>query len=310
MSQSDKRAAVEMAWPLLPTSAWQDTYQTLHMWTQVAGKVRLALSPHVNHWWQVPLYVTPRGLSTSAIPYGHMTFEVRFDLLGHELVVETSEGVSKRFSLAAYSVAEFYRKFFETLRDSGIEVRIWKMPVEIPDPIAFDRDTVHASYDADAAHKFWRILVSVDEVLKEFRGRFLGKCSPVHFFWGSFDHCVTRFSGKRAPERPDADRITKEAYSHEVISAGFWPGSGEVKDAAFYCYVAPEPEGFAAARVRPKEAYYHAGLKEYILMYEDVRRADSPKEALMQFLESTYTAAAELARWDRASLERQNEPAA
>ena len=293
------------SWPALPLQEWKDTYATLHMWTQIVGKVRLALTPLVNHWWNVPLYVDARGLTTSAIPYGHDLFEIRFDFLDHQLVLQTNEGVRKTLSLAPRSVAAFYREFMDLLRSAGIRTQIWKMPVEIPNPIPFDEDTVHASYDPEYAQRFWRILVSVEHVLTEFRSRFIGKSSPVHFFWGSFDMAVTRFSGRRAPERPGADTITREAYSHEASSVGFWPGGGEVSGPAFYSYMAPEPPGFREARVHPGGAFYHQKLGEFLLMYDDVRKAPSPSTMLLDFCQSTYEAGANLAQWDRASLERQ-----
>ena len=292
------------AWPELPLEAWQDTYATLHMWTQIVGKVRLALSPRTNHWWEVPLYVTARGLTTSAIPYGDGIFEIQFDFIVHELVIQTSWGTSKTMELEPRSVAEFYAEFMSALRSLGIEVKFWTMPCEVPNPVRFERDTQHASYDREYAHRVWKILVLCDTIFKEFRAGFIGKDSPVHFFWGSFDLCVTRFSGRRAPERPGADSITREAYSHEVISAGFWPGGGDVKGAAFYAYAAPEPPGFAEEKVKPAAAFYHPGMKEFLLMYDDVRRAASPHGALLSFLQSTYEAGANLARWDRKELER------
>ena len=291
-------------WPVLKLESWNDTYATLHMWTQMVGKVRLALTPLVNHWWNVPLYVSANGLTTSRIPYGDRAFELWFDFQQHRLVLETNDGVTRSLALAPRSVADFYGEFMAMLRSAKIEVRIWRMPVEIPNPIAFDEDRVHASYNADAVEKFWRILLSVDSVLGEFRSRFIGKSSPVHFFWGSFDLAVTRFSGRRAPERPGADPITREAYSHEVSSVGFWPGSGDVKDAAFYSYAAPEPPGFKAAAARPGAASYNQQLGEFLLMYEDVRRAESPTRALLDFCQSTYDAAANLGKWNRAELER------
>jgi Family of unknown function (DUF5996) len=291
-------------WPALPLSSWKDTYATLQMWTQMVGKVRLRLTPIVNHWWNVPLYVTARGLTTSRITYGDRGFELRFDFIRHELVLETSDGQFKALPLKPRSVAEFYQEFMELLRSAGIEVKIWRMPVEIPDPIAFDQDRVHASYDPKAVEKFWRILLSVDTVFKQFRARFIGKSSPVHFFWGSFDLAVTRFSGRRAPERPGADTITREAYSHEVSSVGFWPGSGSVQDAAFYSYAAPEPPGFKDERVRPDTAFYDPQLGEFLLMYDDVRKAESPTASLLEFCQSTYQAAATLGEWDRSALER------
>jgi len=302
---SDRRDS----WPPLPLESWSDTRNTLHMWTQVVGKVRLALTPKVNHWWNVPLYVSSRGLTTSPIPYGDLVFEVEFDFLDHKLHIRLSNGVVKELPLRPQTVADFYQEFMSTLRSAGIQAEIWHMPVEIPNPIAFDQDRIHASYDREYAHRFWRILVSVDEVLKEFRSRFIGKSSPVHFFWGSFDLAVTRFSGRRAPERPGADVITREAYSHEVSSVGFWPGGGEVKDAAFFSYAAPEPAGFAQQRVSPPAAFYHPTLKEFLLMYEDVRKAVSPSNALLEFAQSTYEAAANLGKWDREALERSAEPA-
>jgi len=291
-------------WPELPLEAWEDTYHTLHMWTQIVGKVRLALSPNINHWWGVPLYVTASGLTTSAMPYPGGVFEVRFDFLQDQLVIETSQGTSKTIALAPKSVAEFYREFMGALTSLGIQVKIWRMPVEIPNPIPFDKDTQHASYDAEYANRFWRILCGCTAIFNEFRAEFIGKASPVHFFWGSFDLAATRFSGRRAPERPGADAITREAYSHEVISAGFWPGGGDVKGAAFYAYAAPEPEGFAKSAVRPAQAFYHPQLKEFLLMYDNMRRAASPRGALLEFLESTYEAGAELGKWDRKELEK------
>jgi len=270
----------------------------------MVGKVRLALTPLVNHWWNVPLYVGARGLTTSPIPYGERSFELRFDFLKHQLVLETSDGALKTLPLAPKSVADFYQEFMRMLRAEGIEVKIWRMPVEIQNPIPFDEDRVHASYDPESVEKFWRILVSVDSILKEFRARFIGKSSPVHFFWGSFDLAVTRFSGRPAPERPGADEITREAYSHEVSSVGFWPGAAGMSEAAFYSYAAPEPDGFKLAHAQPKAAAYNPTLGEFLLQYEDVRKSESPSESLLQFCESTYRAAASLGKWDRASLER------
>jgi Family of unknown function (DUF5996) len=291
-------------WPALPLDSWKDTCATLHMWTQIVGKVRLSLTPLVNHWWNVPLYVSARGLTTSRIPYGERAFEIWFDFIQHQLVLETSDGIEKKIALAPRSVADFYREFMQMLRSAGIEVKIWHMPVEIPNPIAFDEDRVHASYDPASVEKFWRILLTVDAIFNQFRSKFIGKSSPVHFFWGSFDLAVTRFSGRRAPERPGADRLTREAYSHEVSSVGFWPGSGDIKDAAFYSYMAPAPQGFAAAQVRPAAAYYDKQLGEFLLMYEDARKAASPTGALLDFCQSTYEAGATLGDWDRKALER------
>ena len=292
------------AWPELPLEAWQETISTLHMWTQIVGKVRLALSPKMNQWWEVPLYVNSSGLTTSPIPYAKGMFEVEFDFIKHELVIHTSEGSTKRMALAPRSVADFYREFMAMLASLGIDVKIWRMPVEIPDPIAFDEDTKHKSYDPEYANRFWRILVNCDAIFKEFRAEFVGKASPVHFFWGSFDLAATRFSGRPAPVRPGVDPITREAYSQEVISAGFWPGGGDIKGAAFYAYAAPEPTGFGQSPVRPAKAFYHPQLKEFLLMYDDVRLASSPREALLEFLRSTYDAGANLGKWDRKELER------
>ncbi len=292
------------SWPELPLAAWQDTYATLHMWTQIVGKVRLALSPLINHWWEVALYVSARGLTTSPIPYGDGIFEVQFDFIEHELIIQTSWGASKMMTLEPRSVADFYAEFMSALRSLGIEVKIWTMPCEVPNPVRFESDTQHASYDREYAHCFWEILVLCDTIFKEFRAGFIGKDSPVHFFWGSFDLCVTRFSGRRAPERPGADAVTREAYSHEVISAGFWPGGGDIKEAAFYVYAAPEPAGFGEQKVKPASAFYHPVMKEFLLMYDDVRGAASPREALLSFLQSTYEAGANLAKWERKELER------
>ena len=294
----------ENPWPALPLNEWKATCETLHMWTQIVGKVRLALSPYVNHWWEVPLYVTARGLSTSPIPSGSGIFEVEFDFISHALDIRTSWSETRTIALFTRTVAGFYREFMDTLASIGVQVKIWPMPVEIPNPIRFDQDVTHARYDPAYAHRFWRILVTVDSLFKEFRGRFIGKSSPVHFFWGSFDLAVTRFSGRPAPERPGADRITKEAYSHEVMSVGFWPGAGDFTTPVFYAYSAPEPPGFKESPVRPAKASYNTSLNEFLLLYDDVRTAPDPKAALMDFLQSTYEAAANLAKWDRSALER------
>jgi hypothetical protein len=291
-------------WPALPLDSWKDTYATLHMWTQIVGKVRLGLTPLINHWWNVPLYVTARGLTTSRMSYGERSLEIWFDFRRHQLVLETNDGVVKMLPLAPRSVADFYREFVGTLQSMEIEVKIWRMPVEIPDPIPFDQDRTHTSYDPVAAEKFWRILLSVDSVFNQFRSGFIGKCSPVHFFWGSFDLAVSRFSGRRAPERPGADAMTREAYSHEVSSVGFWPGGGDVKGPAFYAYAVPAPQGFSEASVRPGAAFYQKQLGEFLLMYDDIRQAESPCKSLLEFCQSTYEAAADLRNWDRAGLER------
>ena len=291
-------------WPPLPLAEWNDTRATLHMWTQIVGKVRLALAPRSNHWWNVPLYVSACGLSTSPMPYEGRVFEIEFDFLDHELVIRTARGEQKSLALVPRTVADFYREFMDLLRSLDIRVKIWPMPVEIPDPIRFDQDTVHASYDPEAVQRFWRILVSTDTVFKEFSARFLGKCSPVHFFWGSFDLAVTRFSGRRAPEREGADPITREAYSHEVISAGWWPGTGDMTGPAYYAYAAPSPAGFAEAPVRPAAAHWDKQLSEFILMYDDVRASESPRQALLDFMQSTYDAGATLGKWARTELEK------
>lgn len=291
-------------WPSLPLEEWKDTFATLHMWTQVVGKIRLAQSPPLNHWWQVPLYVTARGLTTSAMPYGGRSFEMEFDFIDHQLVVKCDDGATRTVPLSPRSVADFYREVMRTLRQLDIEVNIWTTPVEVENPVPFEKDHEHASYNPEHAQKFWRILVQADRVFKEFRGRFIGKASPVHFFWGSFDLAVTRFSGRLAPEREGADSITREAYSHECISHGFWPGGGLFPQPAFYSYAAPEPEGLKDAPVRPRQGFYSREMSEFLLSYKDVREADAPDEALMEFLQSTYEAGARLANWDRAALER------
>ncbi|MBD0370091.1 MAG: hypothetical protein ICV60_04600 [Pyrinomonadaceae bacterium] len=292
-------------WPSLPLEEWEATRATLHMWTQVIGKIRLAQMPPVNHWWNVPLYVSARGLTTHAMPYNERTFEIDFDFIDHKLNIKTSEGAHQELELIPRSVAAFYKEVMLRLRELDIEVKIWTTPVEIPDPIPFEKDETHASYDAVYAGKFWRILLQATKVFEEFRSRFIGKCSPVHFFWGSFDLAVTRFSGRPAPERPGADPITREAYSHEVISHGFWPGTvGAVNAPAFYSYTAPEPAGLSEEKIRPEKAFYHQELKEFLLYYDDVRLASVPEEALMEFMQSTYEAGARLAGWDRAALER------
>ncbi len=294
-------------WPALQLADWKATYATLHMWTQIVGKIRLELTPRVNHWWNVPLYVSSRGLTTSIIPYGSGHFDMEFDFVEHKLVIRTTDPRTATVALAPRSVADFYRELMSALRSLGIEVKIWKMPVEVADPIPFDQDKVHGAYDAEHVRRLWRILLSADDAFKVFRSRFVGKSSPVHFFWGSFDLAITRFSGRRAPERSDPDpvlrKIMQEAYSHEVISAGWWPGGGEVKEAAFYCYAGPAAPGFAEQKVRPAEALYHSGMGEYLLMYDQVRLAPSPSAALLDFLQSTYVAGATTGKWDREGLE-------
>lgn len=295
-------------WPSLPFAEWRETCATLHRWTQVVGKIRLAQAPLINHWWQVPLYVTSRGLTTSPIPYGARSFQIDFDFIAHRLVIRTSDGRAEGLALRPLSVADFHGEVIERLKALGIEVRIWTTPVEIPDPIPFEQDRQHGAYDTDYANRFWRILVQADRVLTAFRARFIGKASPVHFFWGSFDLAVTRFSGRRAPLHPGApnvaDLVTREAYSHEVSSCGFWPGGAGFEQPMFYSYAYAEPAGFKDAPVRPAAASYAREMGEFILPYDAVRQAAAPDETLLDFLQSTYEAAATLAHWDRAALER------
>jgi Family of unknown function (DUF5996) len=293
--------AVEHYWPALPLQEWETTYRTLHMWTQIVGKIRLALTPLENHFWNVALYVNPRGLTTSPIPYRGSTFAIQFDFVNHRLELQTADG-DHVLALAPKSVAAFYRELFTLLGDAGIKVQINPKPQEVPNPILFDQDDTHASYDPEYANRLWRVLRSTDTVLQEFRARFMGKASPVHFFWGSFDLCCTRFSGRRAPPRKGV--ITSESYSHECSSVGWWPGGGDITGPAFYAYVAPGPAGCGEQPVRPPAASYHSKLHEFVLMYDDVRRAKSPREEILEFAESTYEAGANLAGWDRASLER------
>lgn len=295
-------------WPPLPLEEWRESYATLHMMTQVVGKIRLACAPMINHWWQVPLYVSARGLTTSAMPHGTRTFQVDFDFIDHVLRIQTSEGQERTLALRPRPVAEFYREVMEALRALGVPVRIWTRPVEVEDPIPLDRDVQHASYEPEHVHRFWRVLRQADRVLAEFRSGFVGKCSPVHFFWGSFDLAVTRFSGRRAPEHPGGipnlgDWVTREAYSRECSSCGFWPGGGAVPEAAFYAYAYPEPAGYRERPIRPAEGYYSEEMREHLLPYEAVRRAGDPDRMLREFLRSTYEAAADLGGWDRAVLE-------
>ncbi|HZR25129.1 MAG TPA: DUF5996 family protein [Vicinamibacterales bacterium] len=294
----------EDRWPPLPYDAWRDTYATLHMWMQIAGKVTLALAPPVNHSWAIAMHLTPRGLSTPLLSHGDRTFAIEFDFLAHRLIIEVSDGQRWTMALRPMSVAEFHRDVMQALRDLALPVKIWPMPVEVPDPIRFELDTQHHSYDPEYANRFWRILVQVGRVLGPTRCNFVGKCSPLNFFWGAMDLALTKFSGRPAPPR-DGPYFMQEAYSHEVISHGFWPGSGFVLEPAFYAYAAPEPPGLKEARIRPDAAYYHRDFGEFILPYEAVRTAASPDEAIRQFVASTYDAAATLARWDRATLERQ-----
>jgi hypothetical protein len=291
-------------WPPLPFDAWQDTYATLHMWTQVVGKVCLALTPLQNHFWNITFRLSARGLVTPTLFHGDRRLTMLFDFVSHELRIQTSDGSIERVTLEPRSVAEFYRLVMASLHTLGFDVRIWPMPVEVPEPVRFDADTTHCAYDPLAASAFWQALVAMHPVFERFRSGFIGKSSPVHFFWGSFDLAVTRFSGKPAPPRPEADTITREAYSHEVISHGWWPGHGPLGKPAFYSYTAPAPEGLSAAKIRPEQAFYSNDLSEFLLLYDDVRNAPDPDAALMDFCQSTYEAGANLAHWDRASLER------
>jgi hypothetical protein len=291
-------------WPELPLAAWRDTCATLHMWMQVVGKLALPTTALVNHHWNLTLHFAARGLATLPMTVGARTLVGTFDFVSHELVLAASDGTLETVKLEPKTVAQFHDEVLEALARMGMDIRIWPVPVEIPDPIPFRDDTVHRAYDARWAYAFWRALDSMRPVFEEFRARFVGKCSPVHFFWGSFDLACTRFSGRKAPPRPDANAMMREAYSHEVISHGWWPGGGAMEEAAFYAYCAPEPEGFSGARVAPAAATYSAPLKEFVLPYEAVRTAASPREALLSFLETTYEAGATLARWDRSALER------
>lgn len=291
-------------WPPLQFSEWENTYDTVHMWTQIVGKTRMKLAPLVNHWWNVVLYVTPSGLTTSSIPYRNTAFEVDFDFLFHRLIVRTSNGVEHIVQLYPRSVADFYAEYMSTLSSLGIEVSITRTPTEFDDLTPFDEDRHHASYDKAYVERFRRILANANALLNEFRSRFIGKCSPVHFFWGGFDLAVTRFSGRRAPEKPDADSINREAYSHEVISCGFWPGGRQFKEAAFYSYTAPAPAGLDKQPVLPQAGHWDNQMGEFILKYNDVRISKSPERAILDFCQSTYEAGAKLAQWDRDVLER------
>jgi Family of unknown function (DUF5996) len=301
MTNENKISAI---WPALPWKEWEPTASTLHMWTQIVGKTRLALTPLQNHWWNVPLYLTARGLTTSAMFYQGALLDIEFDFVSHDLHFRISSGANLSVPLRPQSVADFYQEFLVCLKALGVSVEIHPLPVEIPNPIPFAEDRTHASYDADYVHRFWRILSATDRLFKKFSTPFLGKISPVHFFWGSFDLAVTRFSGRPAPPRPGADLVTREAYSHEVISAGFWPGNGGFGEPAFYCYAAPSPAGLEKASIGPRAGYFDPKLGEFLLKYEDARTATSPDDAILEFLQSTYEAAANLAKWDRKALER------
>jgi hypothetical protein len=300
-------------WPSLPFQSWQDTYATLHLWTQIIGKIRLRQMPWINHSWHAPLYVTPRGLTTSTVPHGSRTFEIIFDFLAHQLVIQADSGAEQALSLRPQTVADFYGELLRTLKEMDLPVTIHHRPNEVENPIPFEEDRVHASYDPEFANRHWRILTQVDRVFREFRSRFIGKNSPVHFFWGSFDLAVTRFSGRTAPRHPGGvtnlpDWVAREAYSHELSSAGFWAGGGAHPFPLFYSYGYPEPPGYSAAPVKPDAAFYSHDFKEFVLPYDAVREARDPDATLMEFLESTYLAAAELGGWDRSALEWTGEP--
>jgi hypothetical protein len=304
----DNRPGIEQAWPEIPYRAWRDSCETLHLMTQVVGKIRLARTPWLNHSWHVTLYVTARGLTTSPIPDGARSFQIDFDFIDHALRIATSDGQQRSLPLKPQPIADFYAAVMAALGDLGVEVTIDEMPNELPDPIRFGDDHVHASYDADAAHRFWQVLRQTDRVFAKFRTGFLGKSSPVHFFWGSFDLAVTRFSGRRAPLHPGGvphlpDSVAQEAYSHEVSSAGFWPGGGGIDTPAFYSYAYPAAKGFRASPVRPQAAFFSDTLGEFILPYDAVRTSADPETTLLEFLQSTYEAAADGAGWDRAALE-------
>jgi hypothetical protein len=290
-------------WPALPLSEWKDTYATLHMWSQIVGKIKLKHSPRVNHWWNAALQLSPRGLYSGPMLQNGRSFCMEFNFIEHSLDISLADGAHARIALEPKSVAQFYSELLDTLHRHDLHVGIWPVPVEVSEPVPFRQDKVHASYDREYAWRHHQVLLRSARVLEEFRARFIGKCSPVHFFWGSFDLCVTRFSGRRAPLREDADSITREAYSHEVISVGFWPGTDSF-DAAYYAYAAPEPAGYREAKIMPAGVSYDPGYGIFLLPYETVRRADDPAELLMQFCQSTYDVAAEMSGWQRAELER------
>ncbi len=303
-STSSVGAAAER-WPLLPYEAWKETHDTLHMWTQIVGKVKMELSPKVNHWWHVPLYVATRGLTTSAIPYRGGLFEVSFDLIDHNLFIFTSEGTAKAMPLFSRSVADFYREFMQALHALNIDVAIKAVPDEVANPIPFDKDVEHAAYDAEYANRFWRILMQTDTVLNRYRSPFLGKSSPIQLFWGGFDLSLSLFSGRRAPERQGVDHVMQESISHEEVSCGFWAGNASFPAPAFYSYTSPEPSELKTASIRPAAAFYSQDLGEFVLRYDDVRTAQAPEQALLEFYQSTYAAGATLGQWDREALERQ-----
>ncbi|HJR60372.1 MAG TPA: DUF5996 family protein [Vicinamibacterales bacterium] len=300
-------------WPSLPLDQWRETCATLHMWTQIVGKIRLVQTPWINHSWHATLYLVARGLTTSPVAHGTRIFQIDFDFIDHQLRIQTTDGSTGGFALEPQSVATFYARLMEEMRRLHLDVKIWGTPNEVVDAIPFDQDDVHRAYDREYVSRFWRILVQADRIFKVFRSRYIGKCSPVHFFWGAPDLAVTRFSGRRAPEHPGGvpnlpDRVTREAYSHEVSSCGFWAGGGPIPYPAFYSYAYPEPAGFADAAIKPAEAFYSTDLREFVLPYDVVRQSASPDDTLLAFLQTTYEAAADLAKWDRALLERGDDP--
>jgi hypothetical protein len=307
-STSMKQASNDDFWPSLPLDQWRSTYSTLHLMTQVIGKIRLKTAPMVNHWWQITLYLTPRGLSTSSMPHGSRTFQIEFDFIDHDLIIQVDDGSARALALTAEPIASFYARVMRALDELGVPVRIWTMPVEIESPVPLDEDWREGAYDPDAVRRCWRILEQSARLFSEFRSGFVGKCSPVHFFWGGFDLAVTRFSGRRAPEHPGgipnmADWVTREAYSRECSSCGFWPGGGAIQEPAFYAYAYPEPPGFPDQPIKPREAFYSQEMREFILPYEAVRRSTDPDRMVLDFCQSTYEAGANLAGWDRTDLE-------
>ncbi|GCF08378.1 DUF5996 family protein [Dictyobacter arantiisoli] len=304
MAQTSQQMANQELWPELPFTTWKPTGETLHMWTQIIGKIKLALNPYVNHWWQVPLYVTASGLTTSAIPYAGGTFEIQFNFLHHNLLIHTSRGASKTLRLYSRSVANFYQEVMTSLQALGIDVHIYTLPQEVPHPIRFEKDEVHATYDPLLVNRYWQILVQTDKVMQRYRSHFIGKSSPIHLFWGSLDLAVTFFSGRAAPERPEVDPVTREAYSHEVISAGFWPGGDNFPEPAFYSYAAPIPQGLENATLQPALGAYNQKMGEFILPYNTMRNTPAPAQTLLDFYQHAYEAAANLAHWDRTALEK------
>lgn len=301
---NDEVAMTSHDWPSLPLKEWQETYATLHIWTQIVGKIRMEFTPSLNHWWHTTLYVTPRGLSTSLIPYRQLSFEITFDFIDHQLLVQTAASHVRTMLLRPMSVAQFYRDLMKLLDSLEIDAKINLLPQEVPNPIPFDQDETHKSYEKEYARRHFHLLLQADRLMKKFRSGFVGKCSPVHFFWGSFDMAVTRFSGRAAPAVAGADHATQEAYSQEVSSCGFWPGSGNIENPAFYAYFSPEPSGYASSPLIPSPAFYNPPTKGYVLMYDEVKKAKDPDRLVLDFFQSTYEVGADLGEWNRGSLER------